>query len=430
MNLYILHYHLQPGGVTKIISLQVESLKLFKLFDKIKIICGFAPKELNINHAEIIQEKSFNYTTPGKEAKDYIKLKDDIYSAISRRITKEDIIHVHNPNLGKNPAYTQALFSLAKNGYKIFYHCHDFAEDRKKNYNFLKQVIESIFSMNLQEVIFPKFNNCVFGVLNSFDLARLKSSGIKENRIKYLPNPVAFTLATPKQKKETIKVEARELLSINNKLPIILYPVRVICRKNIGELILLASIFRDRANWCVTMAPHNPVEKKFYQIWKDLNMELNYPLLLEVGKKIDLEKLMQATERVITTSVKEGFGMSFIEPWLFNVPVIGRNIPYIIKDFQNAGMVFTHLYNSLPVVLNGEKKDFKDLSIDDQIRFIRLVSSNQKIKNEFIKKTDIEHILFSPILESEIINNKQIVEESYSLENYGRRLCTIYKELS
>ena len=42
---------------------------------------------------------------------------------------------------------------------------------------------------------------------------------------------------------------------------------------------------------------------------------------------------MASAHRLVTTSVAEGFGLAFLEPWLFGKGLLGRNLPEITVDF-------------------------------------------------------------------------------------------------
>jgi hypothetical protein len=54
---------------------------------------------------------------------------------------------------------------------------------------------------------------------------------------------------------------------------------------------------------------------------------------------------------VITTSVGEGFGLAFLEPWLAGRPLRGRDLPPITADFRAAGVALPGLYERLDVPL-------------------------------------------------------------------------------
>ncbi len=69
--------------------------------------------------------------------------------------------------------------------------------------------------------------------------------------------------------------------------------------------------------------------------------------------------MIAKADALITTSVAEGFGLAFLEPWLASKPLVGRNLPEITADFAEHGLDLSALYNCLPVPLisNGWKID-------------------------------------------------------------------------
>jgi glycosyltransferase involved in cell wall biosynthesis len=430
MNLSILHYHLMPGGVTRIISSQVASLTSCPYIHKITILCGRVPPLFESNGATIIENGEMNYLSPREKKEFYMRLRDNLYSFMKDRIGRDDIIHIHNPNVGKNPVLTSAISSLGAEGYRLFLHCHDFAEDRPDNIAFMKKVIEDILSENLDEVMYPRFRHCLYGVLNSFDMERLKKIGIEQEKIQRIPNPVSFDIHTDIGQMEKAREVVCTHFHLSPQADIFIYPVRVIRRKNIGELILLAALFQGKAHWLVSMAPHNPLEITFYRQWKVFVREKQLPVFFEAGKELDFHTLMYGADRSITTSIKEGFGMSFLEPWLFQRPVVGRTIPYVINDFKEEGMIFDSLYDNFMVSWKGEKKDFPELSDHEQRQYISRLFNSKREREKIVAETRIDEIIFSPVSEQTIMHNKKIISETYSLEHYGKRLCSIYRKLS
>jgi glycosyltransferase involved in cell wall biosynthesis len=430
MNLSILHYHLMPGGVTRIISSQVASLTSCSYIEKVVILCGRFSPQFVTNGVTIIENVGMNYISPHEKKEFYMTLRDRLYSFMKDQIGRDDIIHIHNPNVGKNPVLTSAIYRLGAEGYKLFLHCHDFAEDRPDNIAFMKQVIQDVLSENVNEVMYPRFCHCFYGVLNSFDMERLKKIGIEKDKIQRIPNPVSFDMYTDVGQMEKARDDVCAHFHLNPQADIFIYPVRVIRRKNIGELILLAALFPGRACWLVSMAPHNPLEITFYRKWKAFVREKQLPVFFEAGKEIDFHTLMYGADRSITTSIKEGFGMSFLEPWLFQKPVVGRSIPYVINDFKEEGMIFDSLYNNLMVSWKGEKKDFPELSDHEQRQYITKLLHGKREREKTLAETRIDEVVFSPVSQQTIMHNKKIISETYSLEHYGKRLCTIYKKLS
>jgi hypothetical protein len=69
----------------------------------------------------------------------------------------------------------------------------------------------------------------------------------------------------------------------------------------------------------------------------------------ETGLSAPFEAVMGSARTVITTSVKEGFGFSFLEPWTAGIAVTGRRIDYVCRDFEEAGLCFDGLYSGVAI---------------------------------------------------------------------------------
>ena len=419
----IFHYHLNPGGVTRIIESQVESILANNPKQEILVHCGkISDKEkLNKKGVLIIENDLFNYLDENQA--NIHQIYDDTKNALLKNIKETDILHVHNLNLGKNPVITLLFSELANEGFPLVNHAHDFAEDREKNWNFLKQVIEVDFKQNLNKVLYPQLENYQFACLNSFDYNRLLSYGVEEQRVHLVPNPVIFT-------ESTTTFDAKEIcndLQISPSKKTITYPVRVIRRKNIGEFILLCLLLKEEANWVVTQPPKNPVEIVPYDKWKDFCLKENIPVCFEAGTKVDFEGLIKMSDFCITTSIQEGFGMVYMEPWLLGTPVIGRNIEMVTKDLISSGVNFPLLYNS---ILIDESKDFGQMSMEDQMQFIIRIKKDIIAKNELFKLNPFLPKMLNDISNTLISENKDIILKEYSLTKFSQRLNGIYKRIT
>jgi hypothetical protein len=129
--------------------------------------------------------------------------------------------------------------------------------------------------------------------------------------------------------------------------PLVLYPIRAIRRKNIGEAILLSLFFRRGQTLAVTLPPNSPVDIKSYEGWKGFVKDRKLNLEFEKGLSHDFETLVRSAQFLITTSITEGFGFSFLEPWLFEKLIWGRNLEDICRDFTRNGIRLEHLYAGL-----------------------------------------------------------------------------------
>lgn len=431
MRVNIFHYHLNPGGVTRIIESQIKALLELDIRIDIQLITGDCPnpeyyKKIGI---QLVIDENLNYLDskdPDLEPKFNL-----ILESLRKHIQKEDILHFHNLNLGKNPLVSMAVSDLAYKGYKVLNHAHDFAEDRPLNYKFLNEVIVKTFKKNLKETLYPILPNYQYATINSWDKERLlREMHIPDKKISFFPNPVVFESHLQSVDTENLRSKIYKELQLSDKKKLITYPVRVIRRKNIGEFILLNTIFKDVAHWAVTQPPKNPIEIESYEAWKAFCQNQKIGILWEAGNKVDFEELIIASHFCISTSIQEGFGMVFMEPWLLNTPVIGRDIPMVTKDLKASGMEFPSLYNEIMVPHDNKDSAFSKLSMSEQQKLIAHCISDKKMQASIIDKNPFLLNLLNEPPASLIKRNKALILNEYSLEKYGERLNGTYQKLA
>jgi glycosyltransferase involved in cell wall biosynthesis len=429
MRIAIIHHHLYPGGVTRVIESQIQALFRVNPEISISLHSGTIPfHDAGINQIRVYNEPALQYLPGDITRKNAETIIHKMASYLDEIAKENDILHFHNLNLGKNPLLTLAAYHLAKRGVCIVNHCHDFAEDRPGNFAFLQAVIQDFFKEDLQKVLYPDLENYYYAVLTRHDFKRLNIYGISDDRIVVLPNAITFK----KMEREGVDLTKRikENFSIKPSLKICLYPVRGIQRKNIGEFILLSVLFGRQSAWMITQPPKNPSEIVFYDQWKKFCKDNKIPVIFEAGEIADIADLLSAADFCITTSIMEGFGMAFLEPWLAGVPVIGRNISYITDELKQNGIQLPLLYDQFVVSYRSVKTDFKDLNISQQQDLIHEIIINNKKEKELFTLNSFLQEFLRPVSPDLIRKNQQIILSKYSLENYGHQLYAIYKKLS
>jgi glycosyltransferase involved in cell wall biosynthesis len=318
---------------------------------------------------------------------------------------------------------------FAKKGLKIVNHAHDFAEDRPVNLSFLREILEQLSETSVESIMYPVLKNYHFATLNHFDYQRLIDFGIREDNVHFLPNPVSISekkMPTSKESKRRVK----DILGLCGDKLLITYPVRVIRRKNIGEYILFSELFKEEADFIVTLPPQNPIEVEIYRKWVAFCNENNMNIIFEAGLKVDFEDVICGSDLCFTTSVMEGFGMVFMEPWLMNTPVAGRDIEYVTKDLKKSGIVFPFLYKSLIIRYNDTKLDFSQLAVKEQMDYILKIKSSKDLKKQLYKDNPLFSNILKPIDNKIVKDNQEIIKNNYSLEKYGERLEGVYKRVT
>jgi hypothetical protein len=71
----------------------------------------------------------------------------------------------------------------------------------------------------------------------------------------------------------------------------------------------------------------------------------------EVGKRFDFPWLVGISASMVTTSIAEGFGLAFLEPWTAGKLLWGRRLKDICADFEKHGIGLDFLYDRLDVPL-------------------------------------------------------------------------------
>jgi hypothetical protein len=154
----------------------------------------------------------------------------------------------------------------------------------------------------------------------------------------------------------------------------ILYPIRAIRRKNIGEAILLSLFFKKNTPLVITLPPNSPADINSYEDWKTFVIENDLNVIFEAGLTHDFSDLVLSSDFLITTSIAEGFGFSFLEPWTAKKYLWGRKLPDICQDFEQNSIRLNHLYTRLDVPMDW---------IDNDMLFYTWKSGIQKVSALF-----------------------------------------------
>lgn len=431
MKVAIVHYHLQPGGVTRVVERAIRALGPRA---NCLVFSGEKPADDSPLRDQTRVVPGIGYDASGSGHA------IDLPAAARNAFGSDpDVWHIHNHSLGKNPALTRETIRLAKSGHRILLQIHDFAEDgRPANYRALAP---------LQAHLYPVANHVHYAVLNQRDQSHLRSTGIPEEAVHLLPNAIE---ELPAKKTQPSRGD-----------PFIVYPCRAIRRKNIGELLLWSALM-PHARFAVTLAPLNPDVKPIYEAWRAFAAELSLPVEFNAGATVPFEELLGRATALINVSIAEGFGLAFLEPWMAGRPLTGRNLPEITADFAEQGLDLSALYDELPVPLVCGSTDLRgrfdrtlevrlravmhaygrpwDASIpertraalvhDGRVDFGRLDESMQRrLIRALIQHPDEVQVQLGDA-SGAVSKNRRIVQKRYGLESYGERLASLYQTLA
>ena len=434
MKIAFLHYHLKTGGVTTVLRGQITAIR--GVCDTL-VLTG--DRAGTVWPCEVAEIPEIGYDRPGNSPPAPQAVADRILTAISKAWPQGcDVLHVHNPTLAKNRCLLRVLNRLQLSGISLFLQIHDFAEDGRPNAYFHE----------------PYPADCHYGVINSRDCQILLRAGLDPGGVHLVPNAI-----------QPLPVERRR------PEPLVLYPIRAIRRKNLGEAILLSLFLRNAQRLDVSQPPNSAQDIASYRAWKRFVKEKRLNVNFEVGQKVDFSALVGAAASMVSTSIAEGFGFSFLEPWTAGLLLWGRKLGEVCRDFEQNGVRLDHLYDRLAVpfdwfdadaffqrrraaafaaadaydhplapeavdrnladMARGKIIDFGNLDETSQRQTLsRLVTDGAARANLITLNPWMEHPGIVSDSEDIIANNRKAVADRYSPALYQERLLTIYDRVA
>ncbi|UCB47314.1 MAG: hypothetical protein JSV25_07875 [Spirochaetota bacterium] len=409
-----------------------------------------------------------------QQVHDYVWQGTNIAEILVEKLKDMDVIMTENLGIGIDPSVTYAFYLYAQYCFtsrepkKFIYRFHDFVQQRPVNFKNVKKFYESRFGImpHWHSVLYPAFPNIKYIAINRYDRTRLFEHGIEERNVHYIPNSVDRAIIPPDDRGEELRSKIVEREKLDPDVRFILYPVRCVRRKNVEEAIFLTKFFntisgrkteirnhrlRGKFHLLVSIRPTSGDDAKYTDQLIEFVRKHNLPVTIGIDDLVSMERevdsadpnkitmysigdLYKASELVITTSILEGFGFAYIEPWIMDRLVIGRSIPLITPDFQASGMKLGYLYNALIV----GRHDFKDIGTDEpspdsalQKRLSKILKLNDPgFVDRFIESNETSITATIKLFDRErrekiIERNKEVVEEVYSKEAVGKKLYDV-----
>ncbi|MCG2659774.1 MAG: glycosyltransferase [Kiritimatiellae bacterium] len=453
MRIAIVHYHLRPGGVTRVIQHAVSALRGSRC--QVAVLTGYSPDAESFMPGQVHIVPGLDYPQSGTSGQTSSLLVATLEATAQKALGgPPDIWHFHNHTLGKNTALSQAVYQMALRGQKLLLQIHDFPEDgRPANY---RKLIGDIGEGNpalLASRLYPQAHHVHYATINSRDRVFLCQAGMPESHVHLLPN--AIDLGHIKAMQTATHKESERLF---------VYPTRALRRKNIGEFLLWSTLARQGDRFATTLAPTSPADLSSYQQWVALARRLKLPVTFEIGRSTPLPfpVLLSSAAAIVTTSVAEGFGLAFLEPWLVGRPLTGRDLPEITDDFKAHDIHLDGLYRHVliprdwidlnifrrkiesgysqwrsaygrPENNNETERAFQAAMVDDRIDFGRLDEALQQnvicrlaVSTQMRSEINPHQLLGAAPSQPVIIQNREAIRRIYGSDRYRRQLERLY----
>lgn len=457
LRIAIVHYHLRPGGVTRVIHTALSALRGTDC--RVVVLSGSSPDHEVFLPPQVRFVAGLDYPNSGTPRQSPEQLVAAMEANAREALgASPDIWHFHNHTLGKNTALSQAVYQMALHGQKLLLQIHDFPEDgRPDNY---RTLIEDIGEGNpafLASRLYPRANHVHYAAINSRDRAFLCQAGLSESHVHLLPNAIDLG-----------PIKAMQTVSPKESERLFLYPTRALRRKNPGEFLFWSAVAGKGDRFATTLAPTSSADLSFYQQWVALARRLKLPVTFEIGRTSPLPfpSLLASATAIITTSVAEGFGLAFLEPWLVGCPLAGRDLPEITGDFKKHLIRLEGLYDRLlipsdwidldvfrrkiecgyshwrsaycrPENNNEKEQAFQAAMIDGRIDFGRL---DEALQHNVICRLAVSTRMRSEIKPHQLLGaapsnpvifqNRETIRRIYGPDRYKRRLERLYTRIA
>jgi glycosyltransferase involved in cell wall biosynthesis len=363
LKLVVIHYHLRPGGIRRIIELAAPHLALQfgGRVESIVVASGEAGDrkwneyfvgQLRPIPVRFFVDPSFNYVSEQKLPVQ--RLTKQVRTGVGKLLAGADarncLVWSHNPGIARNLVLTRELArATAARNIPLVAHHHDWWFDNRwlrwpemRRFGF-----RSLASA--ARTIFPSEGNVCHVAINHSDAAVLQRHF--PERADWLPN-----LAERGRMPEPRKMQAiRDWLAgklADGDAPVWILPCRLLRRKNIAEALLLTRWLRPEA-WLVTTGGASSVDERHYTNKLSIaahrhHWRLRLGILQgdETGKP-GVAELLAVSEAVMLTSIQEGFGLPYLEAAAAQRPLIARVIPNIAPDLKRFGFRFPQYYDEL-----------------------------------------------------------------------------------
>lgn len=363
MKLVIVHYHLRPGGIRRIIELAVPHLvrQSPRPITRVVLAAGqradgawhdhFA-QQLSGVPVEVRVEPAFNYLSEQRGTRP--RLTAQLRRALEQTLAGADaencLVWAHNLGVGRNLLLTCELAAAcARRGLPLVSHHHDWwFDNRWARWPEMRRLGFRTLAAPARAV-FPPTHNVLHAAINQEDAAVLaRHFG---QRAFWLPNLTEPAPPPPPPKVRAARRWLRTRFALD-AAPVWLLPCRALRRKNIAEALLLTRWLRPEAWLVVTGAASSAEELPCFRALEAAARQHHWRLRLGVlagdaPRQPTVPELLAASEAVLLTSIQEGFGLPYLEAAAARRPLIARRLPNIAPDLEQFGFRFPQAYDEI-----------------------------------------------------------------------------------
>lgn len=422
----------KSAGVNRVIENNIKGLKLFYPglesifaageFDK-GIFNGYEKRFINLGSG-----KFFQHLSARRIKKDLENIASDV-----------DIISGHNLLRGIYPHVIEGFRNFSEISGKVReFRNHDFVLRYPKAHR------EIIRYFNEFKNMFPRNPEVIQTTLTTS--TRKDMEIFFGGDIELMRNSVVCEELYSKNdgKDEKLKGLFLEKGIFEDGMKHVIYAVRADERKNVEEALfityVLSYISGEPHKLVLTLGPNNDVQKAYIKEVQEFARAWNIPFSVGEASKylkdeqFNIGNLYRAGDVAITTAVKEGFGYSFVEPWVSFANseskekyVLGRVIREVCEDFERNGMILGHVnkngakigeifYDSSILYLKGSPKE--------RMKYLGEILNDKQKLSDFLDRFGLEQRIDNS--KNNTLHNANIVRTVYGHDVVAKELAQLY----
>jgi hypothetical protein len=371
VNLTVFHHHLLTGGVSTVILRGLRALRAhLPGLGELRLVAGRIPQavreEARKLPAAVSQIPAVDYLSaqPAEGRPEQPGAAELAARLVAELGSPPSVWWIHNYHVGKNPVFTEALLRIAREhpAQRMILQIHDFPESgRHQNLRRLRET--------LTLPAYPLAPEVRYAVLTRRDREVLLGAGLPPAAVHVLENPVALGPGAPPPgrgrrvptRKRLGRLFGARFPAFQPSLPVLLYPVRTIRRKNALEAMLLASLLARPVNLLITLPGVSAAEKPYSDRVAALFAEGLCRGLWGIGESLPAAglgfmDLVGAADLVLCTSVQEGFGYLFVDALRWRLPLAARRLAPAAELQPLFRGYPVELYDHIPCPLRRQER--------------------------------------------------------------------------
>jgi glycosyltransferase involved in cell wall biosynthesis len=364
VTLFIVHHHLRPGGVRRVIELGTVAIVSYgrKPIREVVLATGEPPDpawlrpfrdRLKGVKVQVRIFPAFGYVSElaGRRASLRREVRTGLVELLENARGPGDVVWAHNLGLGRNltlarelgrACHERGLVLLAQHHDWWFENrWHHFAARREPGFRDVAALADAVLAHS-PHVRHAAINSSDFRILRRHFRA---GAG-------WLPNPVEPPASPAPARLRAARRWLRH--RVGDSSPVWLLPCRLLRRKNIAEAWLLTRWLRPGACLVTTGGPSSAEEHAYSEALGAAARRHRWNLHLGVLRGNDARSpsvadLMAVSEVVLFTSLQEGFGLPLVEAAAARRPLIARELTHIAPDLAEFGFRFPQHYREVRI---------------------------------------------------------------------------------